>query len=395
MQCFLVGTDGGEVQTALSSLADDIGSSFARKPNLMQLREDQRFLEAEHPLVVMSDVSQQPSGMDDAIPFAQEICGRGFLVCVADTIAPGDYKRLVKTGAADWMTVRDCRDELRDLVARLSTGFSGQRTAKVLSFVPSKGGVGNTTLVVEVAIHLASRRKRNALRVAILDLNLQGGTVADALDLEPRFDVMEFVDRPERLDEQLIDIFKSRHSKTLDVFASRFSHIGLEAIQPDVVFTFIDAIASRYDAILFDLPVQWLTWTDNLLLGSDAVIVSGADSVPGLRRLAATLGRIDALGIPEKKVSAVVNMVDTDFFGRVSRRAVIDRALAQRRTFFIQRDNQSAGSALDVGRPLLQLVPNSKIAKNIRRLAEWLEETVDAPQKAPSSRPALLKEAAA
>ena len=61
-----------------------------------------------------------------------------------------------------------------------------ERTARVLSFLPSKGGVGNTMLVVETAVCLAARLKRGG-RVAILDLNLQGGTVADALDIEPRF----------------------------------------------------------------------------------------------------------------------------------------------------------------------------------------------------------------
>ena len=54
----------------------------------------------------------------------------------------------------------------------------------------------------------------------------------------------------------------------------------------------------------------------------------------------------------------MVNPVETGFLGRISRRAVIGRALAGRRIFLVRRDDGSARNALDVGRPLLELVPN-------------------------------------
>lgn len=377
MQCFLVGggEDGPEV--GLAGFVRSLGLQPATAPDLARLRDDKRLAGGARSLVLIPDTPSHPLDMAEAIEFAKEQGGQAFVVWLADTVAPDDYKRLVRTGSADWITWRDHRDELRDLVARLGADASPGRAATVLSFVPSKGGVGNTTVVIEVAVHLSTRRKRGGARVAIVDLNLQGGTVADALDIEPRFDVAEIMHRPERLDEHLVDVFTSRQSKTLDVFASPVSRLGLEAVNPAIIFTFIDAIASRYDAILFDLPAHWSSWTDNLLQGSDAVVVCGGESVPALRRLVATLAHVDGLGVADGKLAAVVNAVETDLLGRVARRAVIERALARRRTFLVRRDREGTANALDVGRPLSDVGPNTRVVRDLKRVADWVETVAE------------------
>jgi pilus assembly protein CpaE len=309
----------------------------------------------------------------EAVQLARDEQGRAFVVCVADTIAPDLYKQLVRTRSGDWVKWQTCVQELRDLVAGLKSADMRQPTAKVLSFAASKGGVGNTTLALETAIYLATRRKRGSPRVAILDLNLQGGTLADALDIEPRFDIAEIAGRPERLDEQLIDVFTSRHSSGLDVFASPAHSTGMDDLDPQIVFAFIDSLSSRYDAILLDLPQHRLPWTDNLLQGADVIVVSGGSHVPALRRLTAKLAHLQTLAIPESRLAAVVNHCSVDLLGRFSHRAEIERALAGHRTFFVRRDCDAVGGASNVGGSLMQLMPNSRVCRDIKRLAEWVE----------------------
>lgn len=378
MECFILSDGPGDPQAALDSIAGELDLPRHAASRLEDLRTDKRFLEASHPLVLVPGAAG--ADLDALVQFARDHSGHAFMVLLADEVPPADYKRLVRTGAADWITWRDCREELRDLVNRLASATVAGRAAKVVSFLPSKGGVGNTTLLVEVATVLASRRKRGGTRVAALDLNLQGGTLADALDAEARFDVAELLGRPERLDAQLIDIFTSRHGRTLDIFASPPNRITVDAISPEIVFTFLDAIAGRYDVVLLDLPAQWMNWTDTLLQGSDAIVLSSRDSVPGLRKAAAILAHIDALAIPSPKLAVAVNAVEADLLGRVSRREVIERPLVNRRTFTIRRDDKTAVGALDLGRALAEVAPGSKAVKDMRRVAEWVEATTDLAQ---------------
>lgn len=374
MRCFIVGEEGDGRRTALIATAERLlGFEPDTIADLESLRRDPRFLRAPRALVLLPEKDREKLDTAAAVAFAGDFATRAFVVCIAETIAPEDLRRLVRTGAADWLTWLGYAEDLGALVRRLSTaGLADRPTAKIISFLPSKGGVGTTTLAIETATLLAKGIGADG-RVAILDLNLQGGTVAEMLDVEPRFDIAEIMHRPERLDEQLVDIFASR-SEGIDVFAGPFSRIALHAVQPETIFTLIDTIAVRYDAVLFDLPGVSLAWSDNLLRGSDVVVVCGGDTIPALRRLSATLGHVEAIGVGKTKLAAVVNATEADLLGRLARRKVIERALGTHRTFTVRRDLAKFTEVLDLGRPLHELMPGSRVARDIRRLADWVRE---------------------
>ena len=380
MQCFIVAPDRDEARSGLlARLAGQLGYETVTVPALAALDDDPRFGRATRPLVLVVHGATDPVPARPILDFVEHRSGHAFVVVVADAIAADAYKQLVRTGSAEWIRWPDIEAELGDLAGRLLGAGTIERSARILSFLPSKGGVGNTTLVVEAAICLSAKRKRANRRVAILDLNLQGGTVADALDIAPRFDIAEIVGRPERLDEQLIDVFTSRHSPRLDVFAGPSRLTGLDDVEPQIVFAFVDSISSRYDVLLLDLPSYWLPWTDDLLQGSDAVVVSGGGTVPALRMLTARLRHLTGIGIPESRLAAVVNQVEVDLLGRVARRPDIERVLAGYRSFFVRRDSAAVAEASDVGRPLMELMPNARVARDIRRVGDWIETIVDRP----------------
>ncbi|KQP53661.1 AAA family ATPase [Methylobacterium sp. Leaf108] len=370
MICFLVAADRGDPQVrSLSKLAESLGYAPTLVAGLAALRAERSFTDARRPLVLVADVAGGTLA-DAALRLAQDEQGRAFVVYVADSLSPDLYKTLVRSQAGEWIAWDTCAQELRDLTRSFASAEPADRSARVVSFLPSKGGVGNTTLALETGIHLSARRK-SPMRVALLDLNLQGGTLADALDLTPRFEVGEIIAQPERLDEQLIDVFTSRHTPRLDVFASPPRRLDLGTVPPEIVFTLIDAIAKRYEAVLIDLPHAWVAWVDNVVQGSDAVVVSGGPSVPALRKLTQTLSHCDTLAIPAADLAVAVNACEVDLLGRVTRQAEIERPLAGRTLFRIRRDGAAANGALDAGRSLIEMAPTARISADIKALAEW------------------------
>ena len=85
--------------------------------------------------------------------------GRLFFVLISDEISASDYKALVRGGGADWVSVSADPHEILDIIARHRRRLDGElfgegSTAKpiAVSFVPSAGGVGNTTLALETAV---------------------------------------------------------------------------------------------------------------------------------------------------------------------------------------------------------------------------------------------------
>lgn len=331
-------------------------------------------------LIVVADPSSDTALAARAVDFAEAESRHMFLVYVADTMSADAYKRLVRTAAGEWITWRTLPAEIAEVLRRAA----GNQTehlgdgATVISFLPSKGGVGNTTLALEAGIYLASANKRNAGRVAVIDLNFQNSTLADYVDLEPRFDITEIMDRPERLDAHLIEIFSSKHSSQVDVFSSPPRIVSPHTIQPEVIFALLDEVAKRYSYVLLDLPNQWHGWLDNVLIGSSAIVVTGEATVPSIKQIINKQKHLDSLTIRRDKAAIIVNACDTNLLGRISRKGEIDRTFSGRQIFYVRRDTALAVEAANTGRPLMLAAPNRPISKNIRRVGDWIQSVKSA-----------------
>ena len=361
----------------LVAWAQQLGLPVDIVSGLESLIAQRAFSQAKHPLVLLADIGSDRQLAADAVQFAGSQAGHAYLVYVSDSIDPDIYKQLLRTRAADWSKWEFVSLELPDLIKQMpGDDVPLGPSAKILSFFPSKGGVGNTTLAIEVAISLAMMRNRGGARIALLDLNLDGGTLADALDIEARFDLHEIASHPERLDNQLIDVFASRHSDRLDVFATLPRRATNGDIAPQMIFAVLDLLASRYDVILIDMPNQHLQWNDNLLLGSDVVILSGTSTVPALKQLHAKLALLAELKISDSKIAVIVNQCEKSLLGQVVRRKEIDRALPGRQLFFIRDDVATVRAAANAGRSLIELSSNSHVSNDIRKLVGWIAPTI-------------------
>ena len=390
VQCFIVSAPGQDPERgAAAELAAASGYAVTLLPDLAAVSMRTGATQTTRSLVILLDASAAGDLAEDAIRFAAEQAGAFYLLYVAETIAPVVYKRLLRTHAAEWCRTEGLGNELVESARRLAGSEAIARSggARIVSFMPSKGGVGNTTLAIEAAMHLSARGKRGGIRIALLDLDLDGGTLADALDLQPRFDIREIMGRPERLDHQLIDVFTSRQSENVDVFASPPRAAGAVEIDPAMVFSVLDLLAERYDLVLIDLPYRPLPFVDNLLQGSDAVVLSGIGTVPGLRRLALGLSHLEGLGLARDKVSVAVNQCETDLLGRPLRRREIARALPGRALLPVRDDAAAVREAANAGRPLSELHPGCRASKDMRRIADWIETTVGIESAARSARP--------
>ena len=218
--------------------------------------------------------------------------GKIFFILVSKEISTTDYKKLVQAGGVDWVPETAIRSEIVEIVERQrSKGDKGDPTSApmglpaVVSFVASAGGVGNTTLAVETAMHLKKGGAGKARRVALIDLDFQTNDVCDYLDIEPQLQMRDIAENPARLDSQLFEIFISRHSSDVHVFAAPRSKFQPWTVDLAALDRLFEMIAARYDFIVIAVPPIWFPWTAHVISASGAVIVTGLNTVPGLRML--------------------------------------------------------------------------------------------------------------
>lgn len=352
-------------------------AGFGRKANVAQsldnVRKHSDYGKGKSVVFVPNEAGDA-SLADAVIRFAEAENRDAFVVYVADTMSADAYKRLIRTNGGEWIKWDNLSQEIKDVFHRAGSTQTGSTTdsATIISFLPAKGGVGNTTLALETGVYLASTRKREA-RVAVLDLNFQSSTLADYVDLEPRFDIAEFIDRPERLDAQLVGILSNKHSTQVDIFSCPPRFALSHNMQAEVIFALLDEISKEYTYVLLDLPNYWHPWFDNLLQGACAVVVIGEGTVPSIRQITNKQKYLDELSIAPDREAIVINSCETNFLGRIARKSEIEKTFAGRQIFFVRRDTNAAAEAANTGRPMMQTSPRSSIGKNIRRIGSWIE----------------------
>jgi pilus assembly protein CpaE len=300
--------------------------------------------------------------------------GRIFFILISDEISASDYKALVRTGGADWVSVGADPQEILDIIARHRTRLEAERAGGAkpvaVSFVPSAGGVGNTTLAVEIAIRLKTGKASKDRNICIVDLDFQGSHVCDYLDIEPRLKIHEISDNPERLDAQLFEIFVSRHASGLHVFAAPRSKFEFRESNISALDGFFNLVSMRYDLIFIDLPTTWFSWTNQIIAASDGVVVTGINTIPGLRQTVETLAAVRAAGSISSHIAVAVNRCQRRMMGGILNRHHVESVLGNETIFYVGNEPMMLES-INTGTPLALSRAAGAFGKEIAAIAAF------------------------
>jgi Flp pilus assembly CpaE family ATPase len=280
-------------------------------------------------------------------------------ILLSGEISVDDYKALVRTGG-DWVSLGADPKEIHDIMARqeargrYETGGTGPGARKPLAvaLVPSAGGVGNATIAVETAAYLKTAKSTRSRDVCIVDLDFQSSHVCDHLDIEPRLQIAEISRNPERLDAQLFEIFVSRHASGLHVFAAPRGKFDCCELNVAALDAFFNLVSARYDLILIDLPPTWFAWTDAIVSACDGVLVTGLNTIPGLRRMVDTVGAVRAAANVSAQVAVIANRCQRRLVGGIARRQHVESVLGGERLFYLGEERDALES-INTGVPLV------------------------------------------
>jgi pilus assembly protein CpaE len=325
-------------------------------------------------IVFVVETADGDGAVDRVIDYAGRPDADTYCVYVAGDLDALDYKRLLKTGNAEWVPAEQASSELPDVVSRWLMRIDAEARGEghgstVFSLLPSGGGVGNTTILIELAVWLARHREREA-RVCVVDLNFQDGNVCDLLNVDPRFDIMELSQNPGRLDDHMLEIFTTRHNSGFDVLAAPKLFADYATINPDAIYAVFNALNSRYDYVLSDFPHVWISWTDNILRNSDAVLLTGSYTVPSALRMSAARKKIESISVPSESVITVVNEYETSLFSSSFSRSDFEESVGEGGIFYIPRDDKFVTESANLGEPMMTIKKNRRICREIAKLGE-------------------------
>lgn len=207
----------------------------------------------------------------------------------------GLYRDLRRIGVTDYLFKPLSRDLLEGALRAAGAGAAADeapgRLGKLVAVVGARGGVGTTTVAVHLGCWLADGARG---RTALVDLDLQNGTVALALNLRPEPALREAVETPDRVDDVFMERAMVAASDRLSVLAAEEPVEDVIDIAPTAALSVLNRLQARHNYVVVDAGrAQGGAARAALEAASIAVLVGDA-SVAGLRdlvRLRAAIAR--------------------------------------------------------------------------------------------------------
>ena len=251
--------------------------------------------------------------------------------------------------------------------------FDGEKRkhGKIIDVIGSKGGVGNTTLAVNLAASLIETP--GSPLVALIDMNLLFGEIPIFLNIESVFNWGEIARNISRLDATYLMSILSKHPSGIYVLPSPTGLDGVNVANPDVIEKLLGLMRNVFDYIVIDGGQALDDISMKILEMSDMVLLVAILSLPCLTNVKRLLWIFQKLGYPQQEdIRIVIN--------RHSRKLTVitpkeaEESINQKIFWFIPNDYPTTMSAINQGKTLSAVAPNAEVSRNLRELASTFVE---------------------
>lgn len=317
------------------------------------------------PRMLVVDIStvQDPMGHVDALA---EVCEPGTVVIAIGNVNDINlFRQLTDAGVMDYLvkplTPQAFQTSIEKAHAQLSQTPVDGDGGKVTMFVGARSGTGTSTLAMNTATVLAKEMNQ---RVALVDLDLQFGTVALLLDVEAGNGLRELLENPSRIDSMFLSSAAAKVHERLFVLAAEEGLTGGVDLDPEAVAEFVSELRLHFDHIVVDMPpgIAVKNWkaigeASHLVVVSDLTLFGLRDT---MRMLTAARTVVE-----NEKLSIVVNRIGAEKAAEVDRKN-FEKTVDHKIDVEVPEDRKAAIDAVRAGKPVVETAAKSKMAAAIR-----------------------------
>ncbi len=182
-----------------------------------------------------------------------------------------------------------------------------RKTGKIVSVFSAKGGVGCSTIAVNLAIAL---QQNVAIKVAVVDTSLQFGDVGVLLNLYASRTIADLATNVDELDEELLsDVFIAHSSGIKALLAPPRPEVA-DTVTPALVSDVLQRLKMMFDVILVDTGSMLDDVVLNVLDLSDKIIVVTTPEIPAIKDAKLFFEVTEALEYERDRIMFVLNKAD-------------------------------------------------------------------------------------
>jgi pilus assembly protein CpaE len=292
----------------------------------------------------------------------------------------GAREFLVKPFSSDELTasIRQVHSRERDKASRMAAvptvatgGGSGESAdeyagepGRVVAVFSPKGGVGRTTVAVNLAVAAATDLGK---KVVLVDASFQFGDVGVLLNLNPKSkSIADLLPQLEANEADAIDVFVIDHSSGVRVLLAPPTPETAELITPAAVRKVIDSLRRNHDLVVVDCTAFFNDTTLAILDIADVILTMLSLEITSIKNMRLFLEVAQQLGYETGKVRLILNRADSALGIRV---VDVEQSIGRKVDETIVSDGRSVVYALNRGVPFYLSNKEAQVSQDILRLA--------------------------
>jgi len=262
---------------------------------------------------------------------------------------------------------------------------------QIIAVFGPKGGIGRTTIAVNVAVAAASELGQ---RTALVDGSFQFGDVGVLLNLNPKNKSIADLapDLEAGLELETIDPFLTVHSSGVKVLLAPPTPEMAELVTPVGVRKVLEMLRRTNDLIIVDCSSSMTDTTLAILDQADVILTMLTLEITSIKNMRLFLEVTDQLGYESSAIKLVLNRADSTLGIRV---ADVEQSIGRKVDYTIVSDGRSVVYALNRGIPFFMSNREAQVSQDILRLATSLTNDERTPategaRKAASAKKSLF-----
>jgi len=246
-----------------------------------------------------------------------------------------------------------------------------QAAGKIVSIFSSKGGVGCSTIAVNLAIAL---QQNAAVKVAVVDTSLQFGDIGVLLNLYASRTIADLASNADELDNELIsDVFIPHSSGVKALLAPPRPEVA-DTVTPSLISDVLERLRKMFDIIIVDTGSMLDDIVLNVLDLSDKIIVVTTPEIPAIKDAKLFFEVTEALEYERDRMVFVLNKADK----RINIRAEdIEANIKYTIEGQLPLDERAVTTAVNQGVPYVLGDKNGPLTQATIRFAKHLAKSLE------------------
>lgn len=282
--------------------------------------------------------------------------------------------KAIRTGAKEFLSQPLGEEEVKKALLRCKQRWDAgknkepAKAGKIVSVIGSKGGVGTTTVAVNLAVTAVEREDVSS--VVLIDMNLLCGEIPIFMELKPKYHWGEIARQVYRLDSDFLMNILSKHTSGVYVLPSPCYIDYDQEETPKIIERVLQLARTMFDVVIVDGGHSLGRISSKTLEMSDKVLLLSTMSIPCLSNTNKLLESFRALGYPRKeRIRIVVNRYEKN--SEISLKDV-EQSIHANVFWTLPNDYKVTMTAINQGKTLPEIAPSSSITKSLRKLADSL-----------------------